>query len=191
VFKKDTKWRPWKESVDTYLHSRIGQASIPLAYIIREHDVAPPDAVYLTTHEELVNRAILVGPEFNTNNGIVYNLLQSLTLNGPAWSWISAYQCTRNGRAAWRALITYYEGDAMQMHSKQQCYDAITKANYQGPRRNFDFSSYVAIHQQAYQDLECLGEPVPEYKKVRDFVQGITDNQCSNIKLNVLSNQVL
>jgi len=74
------------------------------------------------------------------------------------------------------------------MHSKQQCYDAIAKANYQGARRNFDFSSYVAIHQQAHQDLARLGEPIPENKKVRDFLHGITDSQCSNIKLNVLSN---
>jgi hypothetical protein len=49
-------------------------------------------------------------------------------------------------------------------------------------------SSYVAIHQQAHQDLERLGEPMPENKKVQDFLQGITDSQCSNIKLNVLSN---
>jgi len=111
-----------------------------------------------------------------------------LTLNGPAWSWVSAYQRSRDGRAAWKALITYYEGDAMKMRSKQQCYDAISKANYQGTRRSFDFGSYLAIHQQAHQDLECLGEPAPENKKVRDFLQGITDAQCSNIKLNVLSN---
>jgi len=122
AFKKDTKWRPWKESVESYLHSKNGQASIPLAYIIREHDLAPPDATYATTHEMLVNRAILFGPEYNVNNGIVYDLLQSLTLNGPAWSWISSYQRARDGRNAWKALITYYEGNAMQMRTKQQCY---------------------------------------------------------------------
>jgi hypothetical protein len=33
-----------------------------------------------------------------------------------------------------------------------------------------------------------LGEPVPENKKVRDFLQVITDPQCSSIKLTVLSN---
>jgi hypothetical protein len=144
--------------------------------------------IYATTHELLVNRAILYGPEYNTNNGTVFDLLQSLTLNGPAWSWISGFQPAPDGRNAWKALVTYYEGDAMQTRSKQQCYDAIAKANYQGARRNFDFSSYVAIHQQAHQDLARLGEPIPENKKVRDFLHGITDSQCSNIKLNVLSN---
>jgi hypothetical protein len=188
AFKKDTKWRPWRESVQTYLHSKLGQASIPLAYVIRDLDVPPPNVIYNTVHEQLVNRAIHHGPEFNTNNGIVFDLLQSLTLNGSAWSWISNFQRSHDGRGAWKALIMYYEGDTMQMRSKQQCYDAIAKASYQGARRNFDFSSYVAIHQQAHQDLERLGEPIPENKKVRDFLHGITDSQCSNIKLNVLSN---
>ena len=190
AFKKESKWRVWKESVVTYLHSKIGQASIPLAYIVRERDLAPPNQVYNTVHEQLVNMAILYGPEYNTNNGVVYDLLQSLTLNGPAWSWISGYQQNRDGRGAWKALIAYYEGDAMQTRSKQECYDAISKSSYQGVKRNFDFSAYVAIHQQAHQDLVRLGEPIPENKKVRDFLQGITDPQCGNIKLNVLSNPI-
>ncbi|MFN9979530.1 MAG: hypothetical protein ACK53Y_06435, partial [bacterium] len=108
MFKKDTKWRPWKESVTTYLHSKIGQASIPLAYIVCDHDVAAPDAIYHSTHEQLVNQAIHFGSEYNTNNGIVYDLLQYLTLNGPAWPWISGFQRSRDGRGAWKALIAYY-----------------------------------------------------------------------------------
>jgi hypothetical protein len=125
AFKKESKWRIWIESVVTYLHSKIGQASITLAYKVREHDLAPPNQVYNTVHEQLVNMAILYDPEYNTNNGIIYDLLQSLTLNGPAWSWISGYQQNRDGRGAWKALVAYYKGDAMQMRSKQECYDAI------------------------------------------------------------------
>ena len=187
-FKKETKWRTWKESVLTYLNSKQGQALIPLSYIIREKDIPERNVIYQTVHDQLVNKAILYGPEYNRNNGIVYDLLQSLTLNGPAWSWISGFQGNRDGRGAWKSLVAYYEGDAMQTRSKQECYDAISKANYQGTKRNFNFSTYVAIHQQAHQDLIRLGEPVPENKKVRDFLQGITDPQCSNIKLNILSN---
>lgn len=42
-FKKDTKWKQWKESLTTYLHSKNGQASIPLVYIIRDEDVPSPE----------------------------------------------------------------------------------------------------------------------------------------------------
>jgi hypothetical protein len=33
-----------------------------------------------------------------------------------------------------------------------------------------------------------MGETVPEDKKVRDFLDGITDSQCVNIQLSVISN---
>jgi len=41
----------------------------------------------------------------------------------------------------------------MQMRSKQECYDSIAKAHNHGNRQNFDFNSYVQVHQQAHQDL--------------------------------------
>jgi hypothetical protein len=34
AFKKDFMWHTWKESVVTYLHSKISQASLPPAYLI-------------------------------------------------------------------------------------------------------------------------------------------------------------
>jgi hypothetical protein len=52
----------------------------------------------------------------------------------------------------------------MQTHSKQECYKSIAKASYQAAKHHFDFSSYVAIHQQAHQDIIHLGEPIPENK---------------------------
>jgi hypothetical protein len=112
----------------------------------------------------------------------VFDLLQSLTLNGPAWAWINNYERVRDGRGAWKALITYYEGDSMKTRAKQECYDSIAKVVYKGNSRTFDFTT------QAHQDLLRLGEPIPENKKVRDFLSGITDAQCANIKLNVLAN---
>jgi hypothetical protein len=86
-------------------------------------------------------------------------------------------QQTRDGRNAWKSLINYYEEDSAKTRGKQECYNAISKATYLGPRRNFDFSSYVVIHQQAHQDLHRLGEPVPENKKVCNFLNGINDPQ--------------
>jgi hypothetical protein len=78
----------------------------------------------------------------------------------------------------------------MKTRTKQECYDSIAKAVYKGNSRTFDFTTYVAIHQQAHQDLLRLGEPVPKNKKVRDFMTGITDAQCANIKLNILANPI-
>jgi hypothetical protein len=134
-YKNETKWRSWKESMLTYLHSKIGHANLPLAYIVQENDVPNYDKVYNTVHDQWVECAILHGPEFNINNGLVCDLLQSLTLNGPAWSWINMYQNTRDGRNAWKSLINYYEGDSAKTRGKQERYGAISKASYLGPRQ--------------------------------------------------------
>jgi hypothetical protein len=151
--------------------------------------VPAPNAIYPTVHDQLVNATILRVAEYNTNNGVVYDLLQSLALNGPAWPWVDAYQHNRDGRGAWKSLLAYYVGDTMHTCSKQECYDAVAKATYQGVKCNFNFGTYVSIHQNAHQGLIRIGESVPE-KKVRDFLHGITDPQCSNVKLNVLSNPI-
>ncbi len=108
-FKKDTKWRPWKESFMTYLYSKSGQASIPLAYIIHEYDVPLPNVIYPTIHDEMVACAVLQGPEFNLNNGIVFDLLQPLTHN------------------------------SMKTRTKQECYDEISKAVNKGQHKSIRF----------------------------------------------------
>ena len=122
------------------------------------------------------------------DNANMYDLIKSLAGNGPLWPFIQPFERTRNGRGAWKALVQYFEGDTMKARLKAVAYQAITKANYQGPRRNFEFSTYVTIHQRAHQDLARYNEPVPELKKVRDFLEGITDPRCDSIKLQVLSN---
>jgi hypothetical protein len=55
-----------------------------------------PGEVYAMVRDQLVHSAILHGGEYNMNNGLVHDLLQSLTLNGPAWSWVNAYQRNRD-----------------------------------------------------------------------------------------------
>jgi hypothetical protein len=63
----------------TYLHSKIGHANLPLAYIIREMDTPNYNKVFSPVYDQLVECAILTGPEYNINNGLIYDLLQSLT----------------------------------------------------------------------------------------------------------------
>jgi hypothetical protein len=131
----------------TNQNAQLGHAHIPLAYIIHKQDHPVPGMIYTMMHEELVQSTVLHGTKFIAKNGNVYDFLQSLAHKGPAWPWINSFQCTRNDRGAWKALLAYYEGDAMQTPTKQKCYQAIMEANYQGPRRNHDFSTYAAAHQ--------------------------------------------
>jgi hypothetical protein len=188
VFKKDTEWYAWSETVITYLRSKKGQNNqAPLAYVLRNHEVPTPDMLFSNDIDEKIGRTMLAGPQYAADNATVFDVIKSLASTGPLQPFVQPFERTRNGRGAWKALKQYYEGDSMNTRQKNAAYKAIQKANYQGPRRNFDFNTYVHIHQKAHQDLERYGEPVPELKKVRDFLEGITDSKCESIKLTVLA----
>jgi hypothetical protein len=111
------KNKKWKRII-TYLNSKTGKRGNSLAYIVHENDVPQLHIMYTTLPEQLVNCAILHGNEYNTNNGMVYDVLQSLKLNGPAWTWINAYQVSNDGRNAWKTLLNFYEGDSAKTRSK-------------------------------------------------------------------------
>lgn len=131
AYEKDTKWKQWDDSEMAYLNPKTGHASMPLVYIIWDQDVPMSGLIYAKVHYQLVSSAILYGTKLNTNNCVVYNSLQSLTLNGPLWSWINAYQWNRDGREAWNSLMTYHEVYAIQTRSKQEYHEVILKAPYQ------------------------------------------------------------
>jgi hypothetical protein len=102
-----------------------------------------------------------VGIEFEEDNGKVFDLLKSWTRNGPAWTWMLAFNSTHNGRATWQSLVTHFEGDAQRDHVKDHAYAAIANAKYYGECKKFSFETYVTIH---YADLEQYGEVISEEK---------------------------
>lgn len=149
-FKKDTKWKNFKEGAIAYLNAVRGKHDIPLAYVIREQDIPVPNQVYQSEHHRLISITPLQGIEFEDDNGRVFDLLKSWTINGHAWTWMRAFNSTRNGRSAWLALINHFEGDAQRDRVKDQAYASIVAAKYYGERKKFSFETYVTIHQEAY-----------------------------------------
>jgi hypothetical protein len=45
---------------------------------------------------------------------------------------------------------------------------------YRGPHKAYKYQQYVALHQDAHNELEDCNEAVPETKKVADFLAGIS-----------------
>jgi len=111
-FKGNVKWKRWKEGVISYFNSVLTKDFIPLSYIITENEVPEPGAEYNNEHQHLVAIALLQGKEFKHDNGVIVDFLKSWTINGPAYPWMKQFSTTRNGRAAWLAIIAYYEGSA-------------------------------------------------------------------------------
>jgi hypothetical protein len=96
-YKTGSKWKAFKEGAIAYLNGVKGKHDIPLAYIIRDQEVPQPNQVFQSEHQRLIAITPLQGVEFEDDNGRVFDLLKSWTLNGPAWTWMRAHNGTRNG----------------------------------------------------------------------------------------------
>ena len=178
-YKKDTKWKAFKEGAIAYFNGAKGNHHIPLAYVIREDEVPQVNQAYQSEHHRLIAITPLAGAAYEEDNGKVFDLLKSWTINGPVWTWMRAHNVTRNGRQAWRALVNHFEGDAQRDCVKDAAYASIAAARYYGEKKKFTFETYVSIHQDAYADLEQYGEIISEEKRVRDLLTNIKDSSAT------------
>jgi hypothetical protein len=105
-FKLSSKWIIFSEALNTYLNH-------PLNYVIHTLALPQPGTTYDTEQEIAIATAPLLGDQFNLDNVRVYGIVKQLILEGPAWAYItSIIDHSKNGRAAWLALRTHYEGDS-------------------------------------------------------------------------------
>jgi hypothetical protein len=178
-YKKDTKWKNFKEGAIAYLNAIKGKYDIPLAYVIREDEQPVSNQIFQSEHHRLIAVIPLQGIEFEEDNGRVFDLLKSWTINGHAWTWVRSFNSTRNGRQAWLALVNHFEGDAQRDKVKDHAYAAIAAAKYYGENMRFTFETYVMIHQDAYADLVQYGKVISEEKHVRDLLSNIKDNSAA------------
>jgi len=180
-----TKWEKFWEQWKSYMRRLRGAAKCPLTYVFREHQIVD-NAMHLVNYNDhddrLINTTVLAGPWFELDNQRVYEEFKALVLKGPGWSFIKAYDRTKNGRGAVLALRRQCEGTSAIQTRKAAAYAKIASARYSGQKRQFPFDSYVEMHQEAHNTLADLDEPVPETKKVTDFLAGITDARLSNAK---------
>jgi hypothetical protein len=179
--KWETFWEEWK----TFAGRVRGAATCPIAWIHREHDEVTA-AIYAATYgdhdAQLIATTILRGPWYELDNARVYDEFKALVLKGPGWSFIKQYDRTKNGRGAILALRRQCEGTSAVQTRKAMAYAKIAAAKYSWQKRQFTFDNYIEMHQDAHNTLMDLNEPVPETKKVTDFLSGITDSKLTNAK---------
>jgi len=60
--------------------------------------VPQANQVYQSEHHRIISITPLVGAAYEEDNGKVFDLLKSWTINGPAWTWMRAQNATRNDR---------------------------------------------------------------------------------------------
>ncbi|KAI2501496.1 hypothetical protein MHU86_12941 [Fragilaria crotonensis] len=124
----------------------------------------------------IIDIVLLSGEHYAVDNVSLWEIIKSLVIDGFGWSFVKRFDKTMDGRGAVLALRRQCEGKTSVKTRKNKAYASIASSSYRGIRKQFTFAQYVAIHQSAHNELEDCNEPIPETKKVSDFLAGISDS---------------
>jgi hypothetical protein len=183
-------WFKFWEKLKNYLGRVRRAAKISLAYTIRDHDVvthAIRGDLYNTHTKRIMSIVLLSGEHYVVDNSSLWEIVKTLVIDGFGWSFVKRFDKNMDGRAAILALRRQCEGKTSVKTRKNKAYASIASSTYRGIRKQFTFAQYVAIHQAAHNELDDCNEPIPETKKVSDFLAGISDSSLEAGIMCVLS----
>lgn len=174
-----TDWRSFEELFRTFLlHRRSPFCGTPLAYVIRETAVPTDETLnkaYATIDECLVATHSHTHASFDSDNQEVFDFFKRLIYQSTYWTFAIAFDNLRDGRGAFLAVKAQAEGQSAVITQRAAAYKMINDAKFTGLGTRYTFDDYIGAHQKGHNELQRLGEPVPETKKVTDFLYGILD----------------
>jgi hypothetical protein len=176
-------WQAFWEKWDNYMGQVYGAANIPLQYVYRGHNVVTTEMrnrPYETDEQERMAMAVLDTNHYQLDNKRVWNEFKPLVVDGSGWLFIKSYENATNGGGAVLDLWSQNQGENSQIIRKQTAYARLATLRFQGPRKSWTFSQYIKEHQTQHNELADCKEPVPESKKVTDFLSGISDSSLGN-----------
>jgi hypothetical protein len=90
------------------LAQSYGVLKEPLRYVVRSET---PPAEFASTEEERMYQFSLTGESFQLDNQTVYRKLKAFLIDSPGWAWIEPHNLAEDGRAAYTAWTTHYNGE--------------------------------------------------------------------------------
>jgi hypothetical protein len=178
-------WTIWEQQFMVYLAQFRSQACFaPLTYAVRPNSVPTAeemDAPYDDIDEALVATLRHEGADYRKDISRIWEIIKPLTLEGDSYHFIIGLNARQDGRQAFLNLKEQAEGPAAQEKRKSLAYQRL-QTKYSGYSRRFTFDDYIALYQKSFNELSFLEEPVPNTKKVTDFLGNITDPSFNMIK---------
>ena len=145
-------WIPFWRHFQNYCRTIRGTLNIPIVYVFRD-STAPTLNLFTgdfsSSDDALISNVTLRGKYFNEDNARVWNILETLTCNGNAWSFIKHFKNRRDGRGAILVLKGQCEGAASLEVRKKTAYLIIKDQIYDGKGR-FTWDQYVEKLQFAF-----------------------------------------
>ena len=186
-----TKWLEFKTALIESLSRIIGKNKIPLSYLVRENPANDFTAPYENRMQRLIACTLHRGAAFTNDNGDLFSLIVQHTEGTEGYSLVQSHERRRNGRQAWIALTSHFEGATYRERIAQEAGQAIRTAMYSGPKRNFSFGDYYSRHSKAHIKLLRANKPMSVEQQIDAFVQGIQCPVTQSIVVNLAGNQAV
>lgn len=136
-FTKDVKWEDWYPTLTNNLYAYVGRDGVPLSYVIRDNE-APDPTPQTDFLDEYINMAPLQGEAYTADNKQVLTLLSKYIVgNIEAESAVQALNTTTDGRAAYMALKTFYEGEGLMAVDIVEAKRTLQELFYNGEKKPF------------------------------------------------------
>ena len=113
------------------------------------------------------------GSQFQKDNHDLFTLIRNYLTGTDGWNVISGYNRSRDGRGAYLALCSHYEGASYHDVNKSRANMMMSRTFYKGDTTKFDWQKYLTIHLEAHRLFTDAGEPLPESIKILNFKNGI------------------
>jgi hypothetical protein len=179
-------WTPFKEKFNQLLDLTIGAHKIPIRYVIdstvRPHLRANAtrsevDTIDMEDEDLFTTNTVHFGAAYKNDNKLVWNLLANALLAKPGYNHISSFNTSKNGRAAWFALRTFYEGENYLKNLREVAFSKLHNTFYRGETNRYTFEKYINAHKEAHKMLQDAqfnnGLGMDNAMKVQYFRQGI------------------
>ena len=147
-----------------------------------------PTHVFASTREEEMYSYPLGGPFFRDDNKAVFRLLSDLVKDQSA-TWIQPFQASQDGRRAWQALVTHFDGGGQKEKRISRAEATIESLTYNN-ERVFSFDSYSAKLLKAFRTLDDTPSQRTPAHQVRVLLEKIkfTTPEFAVIKSHVRAN---
>ena len=190
--KGHANWTTYRDKFLSNLANINGARNVALSYVINDADRpqitrATPlfevELINLQDEDFFVTNTTHSGPLYPEDNSKVWMLLKKSLLGHQPYHHIDEFEQTKDGRGAWTALKSYYEGEDFINKTIQENLTKLRTLHYRGETQRFGFEQFIEIQKECYKRLRDVG-----------FNNGLGVDEatkCSNLKTMILADAQL
>ena len=187
VLKGHENWIQYRDKFISNLSNTSGSNGSPLLYIVNEtprrarsrnSGLLEEPSLALDSWKVYSDGMIHFGPHYKRDNNKVWQLIKKSLLGTHPYHHIDHCAQREDGRRAWEALRSYYEGEDYINRTIQECLTKVRTMYYRGETPRFNFEKFIDRQKECYKRLRDVGY---------NNGLGLDDaSKCSNLKQMIL-----